>query len=506
MRYWQKDQPLNNGKYIVEQLLGSGGYGVTYKVRDAKTNHFFAIKTLNNQRQQQENFKELQDKLINEIIAIAQCRHRNIVQVYPQVFSEDELLCMVMDYIEGQDLAEYLDTTGKFSEPDAINLILQVGEALETVHRQGFLHRDIKPANILLKESDSSPVLIDFGLAREYNPQSLRSMTDAKTECFAPIEQYQENDNFGNFGAWTDIYALAATLYVLVTAKLPLSSTFRGYAPLPAPKQLNPDISYRLNEAILQGMQLAPENRPQLVRDWLEMLQPTKVELIPDVKSLRETSEITGRSTFGGDLQTTPTQNQNISPTYIQEIELKKIQDKIEESLANQNLANNNFNLYSQLGDLLKNKQWKQADNETIQILLTLTKRKKYGSLRDRDIENIPCIDLLKIDLLWLEASNNNFGFTVQRYIWQKKLGFELASKQFNNSENLREFSNFVGWYTNDELLKNRNCYQFSLDSPPGHLPSLRFPCSEFPEMNWWQSWKRIFRSLLMQTDKCRSH
>jgi eukaryotic-like serine/threonine-protein kinase len=486
MRYWQKGQRLNNEKYIVEQLLGSGGYGVTYKVRDAKTNQFFAIKTLNNQRQQQENFKQLQDQLINEIIAIAQCRHRNIVHVYPQVFSEDELLCMVMDYIEGKDLAEYLNTTGKFSEPDAINLILQVGEALETVHHQGFLHRDIKPANILLKESDSSPVLIDFGLAREYNPKSLRSMTDAKTECFAPIEQYQRN---GNFGAWTDIYALAATLYVLVTAKLPLSSTFRDYAPLPAPKQLNPDISYRLNEAILQGMQLEPENRPQLVRDWLEILKPTKIEFIPDVKSPIEI-----------------TQNQNISSTYIQEIKLPKIQDEIEKNLANQKLANNNFNLYSQLGDLLKNKQWKQADNETIQILLTLTKRKKYGSLRDRDIENIPCIDLLKIDLLWLEASNNNFGFTVQRYIWQKKLGLELASKQFNNSENLRDFGNFVGWYTNDELLKNRNCYQFSLDSPLGHLPSLRFPCSEFPEMNWWQSWKRIFRSLLMQTDKCRSH
>ncbi|MGL6337516.1 MAG: GUN4 domain-containing protein, partial [Waterburya sp.] len=410
-------------------------------------------------------------------------------RVYPQVFSEDELLCMVMDYIEGEDLAEHLDTTGKFSEPDAINIILQVGEAVNYVHHQGFLHRDIKPANILLKKSDSSPVLIDFGLAREYNPKSLRSMTDAKTECFAPIEQYQRN---GNFGAWTDVYALAATLYTLITAELPLASTYRGYAPLPPPKQLNPNISNRVNEAILKGMELEPENRPQLVQDWLEFLKPTfisnsKVKLIPDLGSKLETA-------------------QNIFSLNIQETELQKIENKIEKSRASLKLTNNNFNLYSQLSNLLKNKQWQQADSETIQIILALTKRKKYGSLRDRDIENISCLDLLKIDLLWLEASNNHFGFSVQQYIWQKKLGFELASEQFNNSENLRNFGNFVGWYTNDKLLKNRDRYQFSLDAPPGHLPSLRFPCSEFPEMNWWQSWKRIFRSLLMQTEKCRSN
>jgi eukaryotic-like serine/threonine-protein kinase len=488
MRYWKKGQHLNNGKYTVEQLLGSGGYGVTYKVRDTKTSELFAIKTLNNQRQQQENFKQLQDKLINEIIAIAQCSHRNIVHVYPQVFSEDELLCMVMDYIEGKDLAEYIDTTGKFSERDAINLILQVGEALNYVHHQGFLHRDIKPANILRRKSDSSPVLIDFGLAREYTPGNLGRMTNARTECFAPIEQYQRN---GNFGAWTDVYALAATLYVLITAELPLSSTYRSYAPLLPPKQHNPNISDRVNEAILKGMQLEPENRPQSVRDWLEMLKPTDAsnpqsELISDV---------------GAELETT----QNIPLLNVREIELQSLRNQIEERIANLELPDNNFD-YSQLINLLKNKQWEQADDETIKIFLALTKRQKYGSLRDRDIKNIPCIDLLKIDLLWLEASNNHFGLTVQRHIWQKNLGLELASEQFNNSENLRDFVNFVGWYKNDELLQNRNHYQFSLDSPPGHLPSLRFPCSEFPEMNWWQSWKRIFSSLLMQTDKCNLH
>ena len=274
MQYWQNWQQgdkLNDGKYIVEQLLGGGGYGVTYKVRETRTKKLFAIKTLNYQRQQQGNFERLQEKFVNETIALASCRYPNIVRVYPKMFQEEGLWCMVMEYVEGKDLAEYLDTKGRFDEQEAIDIISKVGNALSYVHQQGFLHRDIKPGNILLRKSDLSPVLIDFGLAREYTPGSLRSMTDAKTECYAPIEQYQRH---GNFGAWTDVYALAATLYVLVTKQLPLPAQFRAYAPLPPPKQHNPDLSDRINAAILKGMELEPENRPQSVAEWLELLKP----------------------------------------------------------------------------------------------------------------------------------------------------------------------------------------------------------------------------------------
>jgi len=454
MQYWQRGKHLNNGKYIVEELLGAGGFGVTYKVRNTRNDKLFTIKTLNSQRQQQSNFEQLKESFFNEVISVANCRHPNIVRVYSQVFSENEVPCMVMDYIDGKDLAECLDTTGKFSEQEAINLICKVGEALNHVHHQGFLHRDIKPANILLKKSDSSPVLIDFGLAREYNPESPGSMTDAKTECFAPIEQYDRN---GNFGAWTDVYALAATLYVLMTAELPLPSRYRSYAPLLPPKELNSNISDRVNEAILKGMKLEPEDRPQSVQQWLELLQPT-VSSSPQDEFIID---------LGSELEI-----------------IQRIKSKITEKIANLQISNENSNPYYFLSDLLTNKKWKEADDETIQIILNLTKRKKYGSLRSKDIENIPDIDLLKIDLLWLEASNNHFGFTVQRHIWQNQLGLKFAQRQLNNSENLRDFGNCVGWYIDNELHKSRNNYNFSLDSPQGHLPSLRFPCSEFPDMN----------------------
>lgn len=485
MQYWQQGKHLNDGKYIVEELLGGGGYGVTYRVKDTVSNKIYAIKTLNQQRQEQEESQQLKYQFINEIITLANCRHFNIVKVYSQAFSENEFPCMVMDYVEGEDLAKWLNTTGKFAEPDALDIIIQVGRALSYVHSRGFLHRDIKPANILLQRANLSPVLIDFGLAREYSVDSLGSMTNAKTECFAPIEQYRRN---GNFGAWTDVYALAATLYVLVTRELPLPATYRRYASLVAPKQLNTNISDRLNKAILRGMELEPENRPQSVEQWLKLL--------PRRSSFKQQVKLTA------DLRSPLTELQ-IPTCNKKEGESARLRAKIKQRVASLEFTDNNLNPYHHLQHLLETQQWQEADRETIEVFLKLTKRQKYGSPRDKDIANIPAQDLLNLDLLWLEASNNHFGITIQRQIWQSKLGLELAPKQLRNSENLRNFGRLLGWYKDDKLLASRDLYQFSLAAPPGHLPSLRFPGSEFTtNIGWWQSWKRILSSFLLQTER----
>jgi serine/threonine protein kinase len=125
------------------------------------------------------------------------------------------------------------------------------------------------------------PTLIDFGLTREYSIGQLGSMTNAKTDGYAPIEQYERK---GEFAPYTDVYALAATLYSLLTAEIPFPANFRKTGiPLPPPKQFNDKISDRVNDAILAGMVLEPNGRPQTVREWLELLIPFIDEPTPDL-------------------------------------------------------------------------------------------------------------------------------------------------------------------------------------------------------------------------------
>ena len=279
MVYWKAEKKLNNGKYIVKDILGSGGFGITYKITEAQTNKLFCLKTLNIEAQNKPDFDKLQTKFINEAIALASCPHPNIVKIYPQLFQEDGLWCMVMEYVEGIDLARYINQNGKLDEEKAIAIISKIGKALTSIHQKGFLHRDIKPANILLRNSNSEPVLIDFGLARKFVFEQSISMTNSRTESFAPIEQYQRR---GKFGAWTDVYALAATLYNLLTARLPLPAKYRLQTEydLTPPKRCESNISDRTNEAILKGMAIEPSDRPQTIEEWLKLLEisPKKVE------------------------------------------------------------------------------------------------------------------------------------------------------------------------------------------------------------------------------------
>jgi len=269
MKLWTPNQHIQNGRFIIQKVLGGGGFGITYSAIEQRTDKLFVIKTLNHIQQNQADFDERQVKFVNEALVLKGCKHHHIVQVY-ELIQEDGLWGMVMEHIDGEDLAVYIEQHGQLSEKQALEYIEQIGQALEYVHQQGFLHRDIKPNNILLRRGTKTAVLIDFGLAREFTIGKTASMTNSMTQGYAPIEQY---DRQGKFAAYTDVYALAATLYNLLTARVPIPANYREYAPLQSPKQFNPQISDRVNDAILKGMALASEDRPQTVREWLELLR-----------------------------------------------------------------------------------------------------------------------------------------------------------------------------------------------------------------------------------------
>lgn len=284
MKYWKSGKQLQDGKYIIEDLLGIGGFGTTYRAFEQNSNQLVAIKTLNYRVQRKPNFDKLQENFLNEALCLAKCHHPNVVEVH-RLFKENKLWCMVMEYIDGDDLGIYREEQGGIlSENEAIHIIKQVGKSLIFVHNQGFLHRDVKPQNIILRRNTLEAVLIDFGLAREFDSGSVQSHTTDSTLYFAPIEQYERR---AKRGAFTDIYALAATLYVLLTGEMPTPAKIRqeGKIPLIPPQEYNSKISDSVNNAIIKGMKLEPEERPQFVAEWLTLFSSPQEFLITNIPS-----------------------------------------------------------------------------------------------------------------------------------------------------------------------------------------------------------------------------
>jgi serine/threonine protein kinase len=266
---WAKGWQLQNGKYTIRQQLGTGGFGITYRVRD-KSGKQFVVKTLNDTAQNLPNFAKFQQDFLNESVRLAKCSHPSIVQVY-EVIQEGKLWCIVMEYIDGEDLSSKVIRKGKLSEKDALDYIIQIGNALSYIHNLNppILHRDLKPHNIMVRRKTSQAILIDFGTSREFIPNLMGAYTPLLTDGFAPIEQY---DKYSKLGAYTDVYALAATLYSLVTAQVPIPAPARNILPFVEPQKLNPTISNNLNQAILTGMSLKSEDRPQSMKKWLSLL------------------------------------------------------------------------------------------------------------------------------------------------------------------------------------------------------------------------------------------
>lgn len=264
-------QKLHRGKYTVEQELGRGRFGITYLVRDCDGNGQ-VIKTLNDAVLSSPDFDRWQQNFVKEAFQLAKCRHPNIVRA-EEPFQEGGLWCIPMEYIQGTNLE--LRRQSQLSEVEALRYIQQVGDALIEVHSHGLIHRDVKPANIMLRAGMPEAVLIDFGLAREFDHPLTVTRPEEIAKGFAPIELYLRT---AAKGPYTDVYSLAATLYVLLTGKMPEDAKERKFsnAHLIPPKTLNPQIRDRTNRAILAGLEIEPKDRPQSIDDWLQLLDLEK--------------------------------------------------------------------------------------------------------------------------------------------------------------------------------------------------------------------------------------
>jgi serine/threonine protein kinase len=183
---------LQGGKYTLEQELGRGGFGITFRANHRYLGQPVVIKTLNESLRRDPKFAEFDRKFQDEARRLASCVHPNIVRV-SDFFVEDGQPYMVMDYIAGQNLGHVVGTNNPLPENLAILYITQIGAALKAVHQKGLLHRDVKPQNIILRQNTQEVVLIDFGIAREFTSgatqNGVRRLRTART-VFRPRKIY----------------------------------------------------------------------------------------------------------------------------------------------------------------------------------------------------------------------------------------------------------------------------------------------------------------------------
>jgi serine/threonine protein kinase len=259
---------LQGGKYTLEQPLGQGGFGITFLATHHYLGQKVVIKTLNPASQNNPQYVEFERQFRDEARRLAMCVHQNIVRVN-DFFIEDDVPYLVMDYIPGQTLDQVIFPGQPLPEALAIHYIRQIGAALQVVHQNGLLHRDVKPQNIILRQGTQEVVLIDFGIAREFTPGVTQTHTSLISVGYAPIEQYIAHEKRTPA---TDIYGLAATLYALLTAEVPIASILRDRQPMPSPRDLQPHLSAAVNQAVMRGMAVEARYRPGTVADWLAML------------------------------------------------------------------------------------------------------------------------------------------------------------------------------------------------------------------------------------------
>ncbi len=281
---------LQNGKYRITHVIGQGGFGITYKgvwyteVKGSlgtvqtevpicikeyffkdycyRETESFAVKV--HSETGKVLFDKFKEKLIKEAKILSEVHHPHIVNVL-EVFEENDTAYIAMEYISGCSLKYMMDREGILPEPKVLRYVRQIGEALQFVHEKNILHLDIKPSNILI-DSSGKARLIDFGVSKRYDIEQQETSTTMLTlsKGFASIEQY-DNEGTQSFSPCPDIYSLGATMYNLLTGKIPTESILRATRPLQNPSELNKDISPKTEAAIIKAMQIIPVDRFQTV-------------------------------------------------------------------------------------------------------------------------------------------------------------------------------------------------------------------------------------------------
>ncbi len=313
---------LLDGRYTIGRTLGMpGGFGITYLAWDSSLERRVAIKEFYPRQGTVRGsnginafapsvaagaeFTSGLAGFLDEARRLAQLDHQNIVKVHDYCAANGTGY-LVMSYYEGRDLAEYLVASGgRLPWLEAFEIVTPVLDGLTQVHAAGLIHRDIKPANIYLanvEQARSRSILIDFGAARWAS--TTHELTSILTEGFAPIEQYP---GCGVQGPWTDIYAVAATLYVLIAGELPATAPSRltgNY--VPHLSEIGRGVRRQFADAVEYGLSVDPETRPQSAAEFARLLR----------SAVQSVSPAASRGAIGTDRTTTPMSDSAVGVPY----------------------------------------------------------------------------------------------------------------------------------------------------------------------------------------------
>ena len=276
------------------RVLGHGGFGITYLGWNVTLDIPVAIKeyfpadlatrernlsVVPQTDQAAPDFQWGLERFLDEARILARIQHPAIVRIH-HFFEAHRTAYIVMDYVEGESLSAHLKRKGKLSESELKGILESLLSALEVVHGAEFLHRDIKPANIILRAKDGSPVLLDFGAARQAMGARSRSVTSIVTPGFAPIEQYSTR---ASQGAWTDIYALGGVCYRALTGEVPFDATdrMRNDPLVPVVERCAGEASPEFLGAIDAALGVDAQDRPQSIAAWRKVLSGAGPEAAP---------------------------------------------------------------------------------------------------------------------------------------------------------------------------------------------------------------------------------
>ena len=291
-------------RYLVEKLLGKGGFGAVYLVRDQRVRqNLFALKeVIDPNRLERKRF-------VFEAELLSRLDHPAMPRVY-YVFEDDknDRAYMLMDYVEGSNLEvlRQRQPGKRFSVQQVLSIMAPIMEAVSYLHNQQppIIHRDIKPSNIIVPTSGNEAVLVDFGIAKEYNPESTTTAIRHASPGYGAPEQYGIGTN-----TRTDIYGLGATIYTLLTGVVPVDAFYRttslgskGTDPLEPILQCAPNVPQYIADAIYRAMAVDMNDRFPTVRDFWQALtaqllaqQPPAPLVIPASAALQSRPAVVDR-------------------------------------------------------------------------------------------------------------------------------------------------------------------------------------------------------------------